>query len=104
MAKRVRNIFLSMLFFAVAAPLLAQTLTASRGALLYETHCIACHDTHIHWRDRTLATDWASLSTQVRRWQANAGLNWTDDEINDVVRYLNAAIYRFPDQAPRQTG
>ncbi len=104
MTKRVRNIFLSMLFFAVAVPLLAQALAASRGALLYETHCIACHDTQVHWRDRALATDWASLSTQVRRWQANAGLSWTDDEINDVVRYLNDAIYRFPDQAPKQTG
>jgi mono/diheme cytochrome c family protein len=104
MTKRGRAIFLPVVSFAVAVPLLAQAPAVSRGALLYETHCVACHDTQVHWRDRKLVADWAGLSAQVRRWQANAGLDWTDDEIDDVVRYLNAAIYRFPDQAPRQTG
>jgi len=102
--KRARNLSLSMLSLTIAMPLLAQAPPASRGALLYETHCIACHDTQIHWRGRTLVIDWTSLSTQVRRWQANANLNWTDDEIDDVVRYLNATIYRFPDHAPKQVG
>lgn len=26
--------------------------TASRGELLYSTHCIACHSTQIHWREK----------------------------------------------------
>jgi mono/diheme cytochrome c family protein len=108
--KRVRRVFLALSFF-VALPPLAQLPAPSpaqpaapRGALLYQTHCIACHDTQIHWRDRKAATDWASLSGQVRRWQANTGLQWTDEEIDEVVRYLNATIYRFPDRAPRQIG
>lgn len=90
---------------AAAWPLLAQLPAPpaeSRGALLYQTHCIACHDTQIHWRDRRRATDWASLSAQVRRWQANSGLRWTDEEVNDVVRYLNTTIYRFAE--PKQVG
>jgi mono/diheme cytochrome c family protein len=90
-----------------ASPLLAQTPVrpvSSRGALLYETHCVSCHTTQVHWRDRRLATDWTTLSAQVRRWQSNAGLRWTDEEIEEVVRYLNATIYRFPDEAPRQKG
>ncbi|MEO8302560.1 MAG: cytochrome c [Betaproteobacteria bacterium] len=88
-------------------PLLAQSAVrpaVSRGALLYETHCIACHDAQVHWREDRLATDWASLSAQVRRWQANTGLQWTDDDIAAVVRYLNTTIYRFPDQAPKRIG
>ena len=104
--KRARWLFWGLLVTA-AAPLLAQAPiqpAASRGQLLYETHCIACHDTQVHWRERRLATDWASLSAQVRRWQANSGLQWTDEEIDAVVRYLNRTIYRFPDQAPKQRG
>jgi membrane peptidoglycan carboxypeptidase len=88
-------------------PPLAQSPTppaASGGALLYQTHCIACHDKQIHWRDRKLARDWASLAAQVRRWQANIGLAWTNEEIDEVVRYLNRTIYRFPDEAPKQIG
>jgi mono/diheme cytochrome c family protein len=75
---------------------LAQTVTqSSRGELLYATHCIGCHTTEIHWRERKLATDWATLRQQVRRWAGNTGLGWGDDEILDVARYLNAKYYRF---------
>ena len=74
----------------------AQTGTpATRGELLYTTHCIACHTTQVHWRQQKLVTDWASLKHQVRRWSGNTGLSWTDEEIVEVARYLNAAYYRF---------
>lgn len=89
------------------ADLLAQSSGApatSRGALLYDTHCVACHDKQVHWRDGRLAKDWTSLTAQVRRWQANVGLRWPDATIDEVVRYLNTTIYRFPDEAPKQTG
>ena len=98
---------LSALLLASAFLLLAQSSAQpapSRGRLLYETHCVACHDTQIHWRDRKLATDWVSLSKQVRRWQANTGLQWTEEEIDEVVHYLNTTIYRYPDQSPKQKG
>jgi mono/diheme cytochrome c family protein len=88
---------------AVAATVLAQpALSASRGELLYNTHCISCHSREIHWRERKLATDWTSLERQVRRWAGNAGLAWSDEEVADVTRYLNATIYRFA--APSVTG
>lgn len=66
------------------------------GELLYSTHCVACHTKIIHWREKTLATDWHSLKSQVHRWQSNIGLDWSEDEITDVTRYLNAAYYHFP--------
>ncbi len=76
----------------------------ARGRLLYEMHCVACHSTQIHWRDQKLVTDWVTLGAQVRRWQENAGLRWSASDVDDVVRYLNSTIYRFPSQAPRLTG
>ncbi len=80
-----------------ATPALAQTTppSASRGALLYDTHCIACHTTQMHWREKRVATDWPSLRRQVQRWQGNAGLDWGDDDITEVARHLNETIYRF---------
>lgn len=80
-------------FAATAQPLPG---SESRGRLLYGNHCIACHTTQMHWRDGRLATDWASLKEQVRRWQAAAQLGWTEDDIDDVARFLNDAYYRFP--------
>jgi mono/diheme cytochrome c family protein len=77
---------------------------AARGELLYGTHCIACHTTQVHWRAKKAVTDWASLKTEVRRWAANGGLGWSDEEVVDVARYLNATIYRFPASAGTELG
>lgn len=68
----------------------------TRGELLYATRCTACHTAEIHWREQRLATNMDSLRFQVRRWQASIGLGWDEDEIADVVSYLNAAYYGFP--------
>jgi hypothetical protein len=81
---------------AVAAPDPAVTPVPTRGQLLYDTHCIGCHSTQIHWRDQRLASDWASLREQVRQWQARARLAWPEADIIEVTRYLNDTIYRLP--------
>jgi cytochrome c5 len=73
----------------------ADTAPGTRGALLYETHCISCHSTQMHWRDNKAAADWSGLVRQVRRWQGNASLNWSDDDILEVARHLNERFYRF---------
>jgi len=93
---------------AVAAALwcsaaLAQERAPSRGELLYTTHCVACHTTQMHWRDRKLATDWPSLKAQVQRWQATARLDWSDADVTEVARFLNDTIYRHP-QTSGQVG
>lgn len=68
----------------------------SRGALLYDTHCIACHSTQMHWRDAKAARDWPGLLAQVQRWQASIGLNWSDEDIAAVAAHLNQRYYRYP--------
>ena len=68
----------------------------TRGELLYTTHCIACHNTQVHWRDKKLVTDRASLRSAVRHWQGFSGLGWTDDDVAEVARYLNALYYHYP--------
>lgn len=79
-----------------AAPASAQDLDRpTRGRLLYETHCIACHRTQVHWRDQRLARDWPALLEQVRDWQQRAHLGWSEGDIADVARHLNDTIYRF---------
>jgi mono/diheme cytochrome c family protein len=73
----------------------AQAQAPSRGELLYNTNCIACHSTQMHWRSRRLATDWNSLEEQVRRWQQAASLGWRDEDIAEVARFLNERYYGF---------
>ena len=89
---------------AALAPF-APALAQSRGALLYDTHCIACHTAQVHWRQKRLATDWPTLRAYVWRWQADAALGWSDDDVAEVARYLNEEFYRFPrETAPAGRG
>ena len=68
----------------------------TRGQLLYETHCIACHNSQMHWRDARVARDWPGLVAQVRVWQERGKLQWSADDIGEVARHLNDTIYRLP--------
>jgi mono/diheme cytochrome c family protein len=67
----------------------------ARGGLLYSTHCSACHNSTIHWREQKLATDWKSLKAQVRLWQGYTKLRWSEQDIMDVTAYLNMHYYNF---------
>jgi mono/diheme cytochrome c family protein len=91
----MRSILPSLLLIAAGAAH-GQAEPPGRGQLLYSTHCIECHTQRMHWRDAALARDWDTLKTQVRRWQREARLDWDEDDIEAVARYLNESIYRFP--------
>jgi mono/diheme cytochrome c family protein len=67
----------------------------ARGELLYSTHCITCHSSQIHWRDKKVAKDWRTLKAEVGRWQNASGLGWSEEEVTDVARYLNTVHYHF---------
>ena len=67
----------------------------TRGELLYATHCVACHNEQMHWRDKKQVVDWPSLKAQVQLWQATALLNWTEDDVQQVARHLNDTYYRL---------
>jgi mono/diheme cytochrome c family protein len=85
------------IFFGIYANAETQLIhTASRGELLYSTHCIACHNTQIHWREKKLVTDWTSLKSEIQRWQGISALEWNNADIEDVARYLNTVFYHYP--------
>jgi len=68
----------------------------ARGRLLYETHCVACHNSQMHWRDQRIVQDWDGLVREVRRWQDRAHLGWSDADVQEVARHLNDIVYRLP--------
>ena len=92
---RLRGVAAVLVVGAIAIVSTQAGAQPTRGELLYSTHCIACHTTQVHWREQTLAKDWASLTQQVDRWAKNTGLSWSREEIVDVSRYLNTLYYHF---------
>jgi hypothetical protein len=69
---------------------------AERGRLLYETHCISCHDTRVHKRDSKVATNYDEIRAQVVRWETNVSLRWSDGDIDAVTTYLARMFYMVP--------
>jgi mono/diheme cytochrome c family protein len=102
---RWRTLAVLAALFAVGG-VLAQGAPAggdeTTGRALYNAQCNGCHRTQIHWRDKKIVEDWPSLLREVRRWQQNSGLVWSDDEVLAVARYLNATWYHFPAEAGKE--
>ena len=69
---------------------------AARGRQLYETRCHECHDRSVHARAKREARDYGQVRAWVERWNANLGLAWSAEELDDVAAYLNSTYYRFP--------
>jgi mono/diheme cytochrome c family protein len=97
MIRPLLNSLLLVLAMATSAGTHAQTTPPpSRGQLLSGTHCVTCHTQQVHWRQARAVRSWNDPIAQVKRWQGVANLACTQDDINQVARYLNDTIYRFP--------
>lgn len=75
---------------------------ADRGKALHEQQCIACHASRfgnngadIYTRQDRRVNDLAALHKQVTRCKDNLSITWFDDQVSDVVEYLNASYYKF---------
>ena len=67
----------------------------ARGRALYENHCIACHTSEAHVRQRRKATDPTSLRRWIYIWQDFQSLGWTAADLEDVAAYLDRRFYKF---------
>jgi cytochrome c553 len=74
---------------------LAPAAQASQGKALVEKHCTSCHDDSVYTREERRITTLQGLQKQVQRCELSLGLKWFDDDIADVVAYLNETYYRF---------
>jgi len=80
-----------------AAPLPAEAVVG-RGQALYENHCRVCHDASVHTRDTRRVHSRGELQLYVSTWSFHAQLDWSREEITDVVEYLDRTYYRFTEQ------
>jgi hypothetical protein len=90
----------------LAAAILALGLPAMtvadqmRGLCLYENHCMACHESVVHIREARKAKSLTALRGAIRRWSNMINLDWSAQEVDDVLEHLNARYYRFDGAAP----
>ena len=72
-----------------------------RGQMLYENHCRGCHVSVVHIRSDRKAASLEAVRWEVARWSSELQLDWRNEEIADVVEYLDREFYRLalPEEA-----
>ncbi len=69
-----------------------------RGQMLYENHCTQCHESRMHILARRTVSTMTDVRFQIDRWQQELRLNWDNEDINDVLGFLDTRYYQFKRQ------
>jgi len=70
---------------------------ASKGETLFSNaKCLICHGTEAYTAPDRKINDLTALEEQVRFCDTRLNANWFDEDIHDVVAYLNQQYYKFP--------
>jgi len=72
-----------------------QLAPSSRGELLYLNHCLVCHESNVHIREKHNAKNINAIRSEVTRWMNELQLKWLPRDIEDVVDYLNSRYYHY---------
>ena len=98
------TLILSGILLSASALAADGTVDAENGKRLYEENpekCLRCHAEGEAYADaftkETRAADMAQLESLVRGCDVKFKTNWFDDEVMDVVAYLNQTYYQLPD-------
>ena len=87
------------LYSAIAVSVLylspLQAADIDNGDDLHFANCTGCHDESVYTRDNRRVSSLPRLGTQVRFCKDSLGLTWFDDEVEDVIGYLNKTYYHF---------
>jgi uncharacterized membrane protein len=83
---------LFLLTAIVSSPAVADV---KNGEDLHQANCVRCHDSAVYTRENKRVQSLDKLGTQVRFCKDNLRISWFDDEVDDVVEYLNKSYYHF---------
>ena len=84
-----------VLVLLCSLPRAALAADATRGSMLYENHCMGCHESMVHMRAQREVRSLNDLRRQMRRWVTELQLDWTREELEDVEAYLDGRFYGF---------
>ena len=93
---------LALLFTVLSSTAVAADI--ARGKSLHDDNCVECHvsiqggdGSGIYTRPDHRIDSLPALRSQVNRCKNSMGVSWPEDQIDDVVAYLNSMYYKFPE-------
>jgi mono/diheme cytochrome c family protein len=66
-----------------------------RGRALYENNCRVCHTAKVHRRVPQLPANQDELRRIVLTWVRYENMQWSSEDVDDVVFYVNRTYYQF---------
>lgn len=93
---------IAIVLCALFLPSQVPAADAENGRKLHDAHCIQCHASitegqpaALYTRPDRMVNDLEALDRQVRWCRDNLDIAWFDEEVADVVAYLNTRFYNF---------
>ncbi|MDT0618025.1 hypothetical protein RM531_06035 [Salinisphaera sp. P385] len=87
-----RQFLLAAVIATVALPAVAADINARR---LITDDCTGCHGNEVFSRQDRTVSSMPGLKARVRNCTAVAGADWSSNEMQAVVEYLNERYYDF---------
>jgi mono/diheme cytochrome c family protein len=91
-----------LLAIALLAAGSAPAADLAQGEKLHNANCLSCHGpmaggepNAIYTRTDRRVSSAAGLRQQVQRCEQTLGLRWFDEDVDNVVGYLNERFYHF---------
>jgi mono/diheme cytochrome c family protein len=78
---------------AVSAAALAADI--EHGKALHDKSCLSCHDAKAYTAAGRKIETLDALDQRVHMCTKAAGVSWSENDVADVVAYLNASFYKF---------
>jgi hypothetical protein len=91
--------FVLLIWFCILwiSPVWAENFT--HGEQLYNDHCDVCHASSTHPGKDQNVKSLSELKKRITTWAEHTGQPWNEQDINDVLYYLNKSYYHFEEQA-----
>ncbi len=83
------------LLAVLAMPLTVAAVDIENGEELHFDDCTGCHLDEVYTRENRVVGSLERLGQQVRFCKDTVGAQWFDEDVDDVIAYLNSAYYRF---------
>ena len=88
----MKSFLLAGACLAFSAPSFAN---ADHAKKLIQANCVSCHQADVYKRDNRKVKNLASLSTFVENCNTQTAAGWFPEDVDAVVKYLNANYYKF---------
>jgi len=92
-----RQIIIAVGCLLMLSALNAAASDTAKGKALVAERCTGCHDDRVYTRPNRIVHSLRDLHGRVKFCDSAANAGFSEQDIDDVVGYLNHTYYKFPD-------